>query len=200
MAATTIESAALVLASRSPRRLALLEQVGLTCTTIDPAVDESAMPGERPDTLVERLARDKARAGRARVPAPAVVLAADTTVTIDGHALGKPADEAEALAMLERLSGREHIVYTGIAVVAEGGIDSRTVATRVGLRATTPAERRAYWTSGEPAGKAGAYAIQGLGAMFVERLEGSYSNVVGLPLFETVALLQHAGIDPLTRR
>ena len=199
MAASTTQSAALVLASRSPRRRALLEQVGLACATIDPAVDESPLAGEAPDALVERLARSKARAGHARVAGPAVVLAADTTVTIDGHALGKPADEAEALDMLARLSGRDHIVYTGVAVATAAGIESCTVATRVDLRATTPGERRAYWSSGEPAGKAGAYAIQGLGAVFVERIEGSYSNVVGLPLFETVALLQAAGVDPLTR-
>ena len=127
------------------------------------------------------------------------MLAADTAVVVDGVALGKPADAAHALGMLERLSGRSHVVVSGIAVAADGAIASRVVESLVTLRATTEAERRAYWASGEPDGKAGAYAIQGLGAVFVERLEGSYSNVVGLPLFETLALLRDQGVDPLSR-
>lgn len=188
----------LLLASRSPRRRELLDQVGLTYRVLDPDVDETPEPGESPQALVERLARAKARAGRTAAEG-LPVLAADTAVVADGVALGKPADAAHALAMLERLSGRSHVVVSGIAVAADGAIASRVVESIVTLRPTTTAERRAYWASGEPDGKAGAYAIQGLGAVFVERLEGSYSNVVGLPLFETLALLCDHGVDPLAR-
>ncbi|WP_067561353.1 Maf family protein [Halofilum ochraceum] len=188
----------LLLASRSPRRRELLDQVGLTYSVLDPDVDETPESGESPQALVERLARAKARAGRTAAGG-LPVLAADTAVVADGVALGKPADAAHALAMLERLSGRSHEVVSGIAVDADGAIASRVVESIVTLRPTTAAERRAYWASGEPDGKAGGYAIQGLGAVFVERLEGSYSNVVGLPLFETLALLRDHGVDPLAR-
>lgn len=188
----------LLLASRSPRRRELLDQIGLTYRVLDPDVDETPEPGESPQALVERLARAKAHAGRTAAE-ELPVLAADTAVVADGVALGKPADAAHALAMLERLSGRSHAVVSGIAVAADGAIASRVVESIVTLRPTTAAERRAYWASGEPEGKAGAYAIQGLGAVFVERLEGSYSNVVGLPLFETLALLRDHGVDPLAR-
>lgn len=196
---TEDETAQLVLASQSPRRRELLDQVGLTCRVLVPAVDEAPGPGEAPEALVERLARDKARAGLARAGNALPVLAADTAVVIDGEALGKPADEAEALAMLSHLSGRAHTVASGIAVATAAGLDSRVVTTLVTFRPTTEAERRAYWASGECAGKAGAYAVQGLGAAFVEHLSGSYSNVVGLPLFETLALLRAHGVDPLAR-
>jgi septum formation protein len=192
------ENPDLLLASRSPRRRELLDQIGLIYSVFDPDVDETPEPGESPWALVERLARLKADAGRAAVDG-LPVLAADTAVVIDGVALGKPEDEAHALAMLERLSGRDHSVVSGIAVAAGGVIASRVVESRVTLRPTSAAERGAYWGSGEPEGKAGAYAIQGLGAVFVERLEGSYSNVVGLPLFETLALLREQGVDPLAR-
>ena len=193
------DRADLLLASRSPRRRELLDQVGLRYTTCDPDVDETPRPGEPPRALVERLARAKAGAGRAGQAGDGPpVLAADTAVVLDGVALGKPADEAHALAMLADLSGRSHVVTSGIAVAGpDGAIASRFVESTVVLRRTTEAERRAYWASGEPEGKAGAYAIQGLGAVFVERLAGSYSNVVGLPLFETLALLRGYGVDPL---
>lgn len=196
--ATTNETVDLLLASRSPRRRELLDQIGLTYRVLDPDVDETPDPGESPQALVERLARAKAEAGRGTADG-LPVLAADTAVVADGVALGKPEDEAHALAMLERLSGRSHVVASGIAVAAGGAISSRVVESIVTLRPTTASERRAYWASGEPDGKAGAYAIQGLGAVFVERLEGSYSNVVGLPLFETLALLREQGVDPLAR-
>ncbi len=192
------ESVDLLLASRSPRRRELLDQVGLTYTVLAPDVDETPEPGESPQALVERLARAKAQAGR-EAAGGLPVLAADTAVVTDGVALGKPADEAHGLTMLERLSGRSHVVVSGIAVAADGAVTSRVVESLVALRPTTEAERRAYWASGEPEGKAGAYAIQGLGAVFVERLEGSYSNVVGLPLFETLALLREHGVEPLGR-
>ncbi len=192
------ENVDLLLASRSPRRRELLDQVGITYSVLAPDVDETPEPGESPQALVERLARAKAQAVRPAANGLAV-LAADTAVVADGVALGKPADEAHALAMLERLSGRSHAVVSGVAVAAGGAVASRVVESTVTLRPTTATERRAYWASGEPDGKAGAYAIQGLGAVFVERLEGSYSNVVGLPLFETLALLREQGVDPLAR-
>ena len=188
----------IVLASRSPRRRELLAQIGLAFRLADIEVDESHRPGEAPTAYVERLARAKAGAGIGAASASEAVLGADTVVTVDdGAVLGKPRDEAHALEMLVRLSGRSHEVHTGVAVARAGGIASAVVTSRVHLRAIEEAEGRAYWASGEPRGKAGAYAIQGLGAVFVARLEGSYSNVVGLPLFETVQLLRRFGIDPL---
>lgn len=190
------KSVDLLLASSSPRRRELLDQVGLTYRVLAPDVDETPERGESPHALVERLARAKAQAGQ-DVAHGLAVLAADTAVLVDGVALGKPVDEAHALVMLERLSGRSHCVVSGIAVAAAGAIASRVVESIVTLRPTTACERRAYWASGEPHGKAGAYAIQGLGAVFVERLEGSYSNVVGLPLFETLTLLRDQCVDPL---
>lgn len=185
-----------VLASRSPRRRELLAGLGLSFTCAPADIDERWRAGEAAADFVERLAREKAAA----VPAAVPVLGADTEVVLAGRSLGKPAGEAEALAMLERLSGRTHEVLTGIAVTAGGRTESRVVRSRVTLRATTAAERAAYWASGEPAGKAGAYAIQGLGAIFVAHLEGSYSNVVGLPLFETAELLGRFGIHVLDEK
>lgn len=189
--------APLLLASRSPRRRALLAQIGVGFEPVDAGVDETPRAGEMPAALVERLARAKTWAGVAAAADTRPVLGADTTVTLDGEVLGKPDDEARALEMLARLSGRTHEVVTGVAVVRGDAIEARVVATRVTLRPISQAERRAYWASGEPAGKAGAYAIQGLGAVFVERIEGSYSNVVGLPLLETAELLKAFGIDVL---
>lgn len=191
--------APLLLASRSPRRRALLDQIGIGFEAVDAAVDERPRAGETPAALVERLARAKALAGLGAAADARPVLGADTTVTLDGAVLGKPDDEADALAMLARLSGRTHEVLTGVAVARGDAVEARVVSTRVTLRSTSHAERRAYWASGEPLGKAGAYAIQGLGAVLVERIEGSYSNVVGLPLAEAAELLRAFGIDPLAR-
>mgnify|MGYP006290746891 CR=1 FL=1 len=188
----------IVLASQSPRRRDLLAQVGIAFEPRPVDVDETRGRQEAPPDYVERLARAKAGAGAGS--AEEVVLGADTAVVADGEILGKPADGAAAEAMLAHLSGRAHEVYSGVAVLRADRVESRVVRTRVTLRPTVAAERRAYWRSGEPAGKAGAYAIQGLGAVFVEAIEGSYSNVVGLPLFETVALLRDFGIEPLERR
>lgn len=188
----------LLLASRSPRRRELLAQIGIDFDVIDVEVDESPLPDEAPRALAERLARAKARAGRATAGDGPPVLGADTVVTLDGAVLGKPHDRETALAMLERLSGREHEVWSGIAVAGSGEPLSRAVCTRVRMRAIAPAEMTAYWDCGEPDGKAGAYAIQGRGAIFVESIEGSYSNVVGLPLYEAAQLLQRFGVDVLT--
>jgi len=143
---------------------------------------------------VLRLAREKARAAAA---SSAIVLAADTAVVLDGEIFGKPRDEADALAMLGRLSGRTHQVLTGVAVWDGREMRSALAATDVRFRDIGPDEARAYWQSGEPADKAGGYAIQGLGGIFVESISGSYSGVVGLPVFETIALLQLAGIKVL---
>lgn len=185
----------LQLASASPRRRALLEQIGVAHEAVPASVDERARPGESPRDYVERLALAKARAvpqepGRAALP----VLAADTTVVLEGDLLGKPLDRAEALAMLTRLSGRPHQVLTAVALIAQGLEWVRTSVSSVRFREIAAAEREAYWATGEPRDKAGAYAIQGLGAVFVASLEGSYSGVMGLPLYETAELLREAGI------
>lgn len=191
--------AGLWLASRSPRRRELLTQIGVPFEPLDVEIDERRLPDEAPAAMVERLARTKAKAGAAHaLDTDRLVLAADTAIALDGDILGKPGDRAEALAMLERLSGRAHEVYSGVAVAWESEMDSRVVRSTVRLRPITVTERTAYWATGEPADKAGAYGIQGRGAVFVERLEGSYSNVVGLPLCETAELLVRFGLDPLT--
>ena len=194
-------SPSVILASASPRRRDLLEQVGIAFEAGPVGVDETRLAGESPAEYVERLARDKALAGQASWPRrpgrERPVLGVDTAVVVDGDILGKPEDEAAGCAMLAHLSGREHEVHTGVAVALGERVESRVVCTRVLLGPTSADERAAYWASGEPADKAGAYAIQGLGAVFVERIDGSYSNVVGLPLYETVELLRRFGVDPL---
>ena len=187
----------LLLASRSPRRRDLLAQIGIGFGLIDVEVDERPGAGEGPAVLAERLARAKARAGRDSRGAGLPVLAADTVVSADGAVLGKPHDRAAALAMLAQLSGRAHEVWSGVALATADDLVSRAVRTRVRMRTIAPDEMAAYWDSGEPEGKAGAYAIQGRGAIFVQSISGSYSNVVGLPLFETAQLLQDVGVDVL---
>ncbi len=183
----------LYLASTSPRRRELLAQLGLAFTVLEVAVDESTRPGEAPADYVRRLAREKALAGLAQVGA-GVVIAADTSVVAGDAVLGKPASLDEAMAMWARLAGREHEVLTGVAVGDARHVEAQVVATRVRFRPVTEAEMRAYWASGEPQDKAGGYAIQGLGAVFVTGIDGSYSNVVGLPLAETAAMLAGFGI------
>jgi septum formation protein len=184
----------LLLASRSPRRAELLRTLGVAFRVVDVEVDETPGPDESPAGYVGRLARDKARAGRGAGSAP--VLAADTTVVIDGAILGKPVDAAEASAMLERLAGRVHEVFTGVAVIdARGVLHETVVRTAVRFRPLATGEIAAYANSGEPLDKAGAYGIQGLGGALVAGIDGSYSNVVGLPLAETLALLDAAGVQ-----
>jgi len=186
------------LASASPRRRALLEQIGVQFAVLEVAIDERALPGEPAADYVVRLARAKALAGRACAAARAAparpVLAADTSVVIAGTLLGKPADAAEGVAMLARLSDRSHEVLTAVALATGAGLEVAVSRSAVHFRAIEAAEARAYWDSGEPCDKAGGYAIQGKGAVFVRRLEGSHSGVVGLPLFETAALLTRAGV------
>ena len=187
----------LCLASLSPRRHELLRQIAVTFNTIAVEVDETPHPGEQPGAFVLRLAQEKALAGRDMPQAGACpVLAADTAVVVDGRILGKPGDRSEALAMLALLSGREHEVYTGVALVDRGVHTSLNIS-RVRFRELRPTEAAAYWDTGEPADKAGAYGIQGLGAVFVAELRGSYSGVMGLPLFETAQLLRTCGIEVL---
>ena len=188
--------ASLHLASASPRRRELLAQIGVPFVTLIASIDETALPGEPAERYVERLAREKALAGLAALsdPADAVVLGADTAVVLDGRILGKPADRAECLATLAALSGREHQVLTAVALASAQRIESRVVASCVRFRPLRAGEAEAYWATGEPCDKAGSYGIQGLAAVFVSQLEGSYSAVVGLPLCETAQLLGEFGI------
>ena len=198
----------LYLASRSPRRRELLAGLGYGFVVLDAGVDESLVAGEPPPRYVERMARGKALAGfdlASCHPTEAgkkrlhpVVIGADTAVVLDGRVLGKPRDKAEILTHLEWLSGRAHDVLSAVAVVsgnpASCRVEVRLCPSRVWFRTLTAAEREAYRATGEPADKAGSYAIQGLAAAFVTRLEGSWSAVVGLPLSETVELLGRAGV------
>ena len=189
----------LYLASGSPRRRELLTQIGVPFSTVSAAIDETPLPNESPVAYVERLAREKARAGREQLlmspPASAFcVLGADTTVVLNERILGKPVDEADALAMLMALSGREHEVLTAIAILDEGRCETRVVRSSVRFRNISKQEASLYWASGEPPDKAGGYAVQGLAAVFVSGLNGSYSAVVGLPVCETAELLGHFGI------
>jgi septum formation protein len=159
-------------------------------------VEEQPQPGEAPDRYAVRIARAKALAGARMLPAGAVVLGADTDVVLDGAILGKPHGEADALRMLAALSGRAHQVFSAVAVARGDRLESTLSVTEVRFGEISAARARAYWSSGEPAGKAGAYAIQGRGARFVREIHGSYSGVVGLPLYETCALLEAFGIEP----
>ena len=186
------------LASTSPRRREILTSLDLDFTVVPVAVDETVLDGETPGDMVLRLAVAKAEA--ANVGAGELALGADTAVVVDGRALGKPEDESDCLAMLQALSGRGHKVLTGVALQGPGGTRTALSETDVYFREISRDEALAYWQSGEPSDKAGAYAIQGLGGAFVERIEGSYSGVVGLPVFETVALLAHAGVNVVTKQ
>jgi septum formation protein len=187
----------IVLASRSPRRAALLKQIGLEFSIIPAAVDEPAGLGG-PGTVAERLALAKARAVADSLER-GLVIGADTVVTLDGDILGKPADSDDARMMLIRLSGRSHLVVTGVAVVDAG--TGRSIVeheeSRVWFRTLDSDEIDAYVASGEPADKAGAYGIQGLGAVMVEKIEGCYFNVVGLPLRRLAGILKSFGLDVL---
>ena len=187
------EKPVLRLASASPRRRQLLGLIGVPHLVTPADIDETPRAFEPPDQYVMRLAREKAEAiwaSHQDLP----VLAADTTVVVDDEILGKPESEADAAAMLRKLSGRGHLVHTGFALRTHRGANVDISTTQVTFSALTPAQVHAYWASGEPQGKAGAYAIQGLGAVFVSNIAGSYTGVMGLPLFETAEMLRHAGI------
>lgn len=186
---------ALYLASSSPRRQQILAALGLAFEVRSREVDETPLAAESPEDMVLRLARAKALA--LDVGESDVVIGADTAVVVDHVALGKPRDEEDAVAMLMRLSGRQHSVITGVAVRGANGVQAVLSATDVQFRDISRDEARAYWQSGEPRDKAGAYAIQGIGGAFVENIEGSYSGVVGLPVFETIKLLHAVGVHVL---
>jgi septum formation protein len=194
----------LCLASASPRRRELLAQIGLECRCVPVDLEESPRPGEAPVAYVTRLALDKARAARTLLKATncadaALVLGADTAVVVAGEVLGKPRGAEDAAGMLRRLGGCEHLVLTGVALIDPSGRERTDLSeSRVRMRPITDAEIAAYWATGEPADKAGGYGIQGLGALFIEAIAGSYSGVMGLPLFETAALLAAAGLPALT--
>jgi septum formation protein len=183
------------LASASPRRSALLDQIGVPHRVVVPDIAENREPGEPSERYVKRLAEEKAAVIWSRTPRDEAraVLAADTTVELDGELLGKPRDTADAIRMLTALSGRCHRVLTGVALRYEDGLESIVDASEVKFRETTDAERRAYCETGEPLDKAGAYGVQGYGAVFVEWIRGSFSTVVGLPLAQTARLLGRVG-------
>ncbi len=187
----------LFLASSSPRRRELLAQIGVGFRVLDVATDESRHGGEDIRHFVMRMARDKARAGRLALDGECgntAVLGADTVVVLDGAMLGKPVSHEDGVAMLRALSGCTHQVMTAVAINNDGDEQCRVCQSRVTFRELDDNEIEAYWQSGEPRDKAGAYAIQGMAAVFIKRLEGSYSGVMGLPLFETADMLAASGI------
>jgi len=181
------------LASASPRRRELLELIGVPHLVTPAHIDETPEADESATIYVSRLAKDKAQAVR-KLHLDLPVLAADTTVHVDGSILEKPRDEADCIRMLRLLSGRKHDVFTGLCVISDAFPSLGCVHTEVEFRKISTSEMRAYWASGEPQGKAGAYAIQGLGAVFVEKITGSFTNVMGLPVFETAQKLRNHGI------
>jgi septum formation protein len=187
------------LASRSPRRRELLAQIGVRFAVVAPDTDESRRPGEHPEDYVLRLALEKARAARASIPNSdrRPVLGADTAVAVDERILGKPETLEEALEMMRLLSGRAHRVLTAVAVIAPDGERTDLSESRVTFRTLEESEVMRYWITGEPRDKAGGYGIQGYGALFVSALNGSYSGVMGLPLFETGRLLAQVGIETI---
>lgn len=193
----------IILASASPRRSELLKQIGIPHHLLPVNVDESVRTDESPEDFVLRLAREKAFSGWKRSinqgwDCPA--LGSDTVVVLDGHILGKPRDREHGLEMMKRLSGRSHRVLTAVCLVQGERSDCRISESRVSFRELDQAEIEAYWETGEPADKAGGYAIQGIAAQFIREMEGSYSGVMGLPLFETSQLLNEFGIKTLAKK
>lgn len=187
----------LILASGSPRRRELLEAAGLKFEVVTSDVQEVRGADENVDRYVERLAMEKAISVAGRHPA-AWVIAADTVVWLDGEILEKPSDRAHAVAMLDRIAGRQHVVYTGTALINEelGWRRVTVTTTEVEMVKMQPEEIGWYVDTGEPMDKAGSYAVQGIGAMFIEAVRGNYTNVVGLPLSTLFAMMRDAGIDP----
>lgn len=187
-----------ILASGSPRRRQLLEQIGIRNFVVRPTdADESLPEGIDPGAAVELLSRRKGEAARAQAEEGALILSADTVVALDGAILGKPHSREEAVSMLTALSGRTHQVYTGVTLARGEDILTEHEVTAVTFRPLTAAEIDAYVRSGEPMDKAGAYGIQGLGALLAQRLEGDYFNVMGLPLCRLGRMLTRFGLDPL---
>lgn len=188
------------LASASPRRQELLRQLGLHFDVQPADILEVALPGEAPADYARRMALEKARAAQARLDDDLPVMGADTDVVLDGRILGKPRDREDALAILAALSNREHEVYSAVAMARGERAEVTLSVTKVKFGPITPDAAARYWDTGEPADKAGAYGIQGLGAQFVKAITGSYSGVVGLPLFETTELLLQFGIHTLVSK
>ena len=186
----TFDFPTIVLASASPRRHELLQQLGVPHVVLAVDVDETPHPGESALQLVTRLALAKAREGARLDAASRPVLGSDTAVVVDAIVCGKPVDRADGLRMLAALSGRTHQVMTAVALATGETVVQALSCTNVTMRDIAPAEAAAYWETGEPQGKAGGYAIQGRGALFIEHISGSYSGVMGLPLYETAQLLQ----------
>ena len=197
MASTVLllkKMARIILASSSPRRKELLEQVGLKFEIFSPDIDESVCIGESADHYVKRLAEQKAQAILAQFP-DAIVIAADTSLVLDHKIIGKPESKQHAFEIWTELSDRQHDVLSGVCVLSSqcdpNTIQSMVVRTKVYFQKLSQLDMEQYWATGEPIGKAGAYAIQGYAAQFIPRIEGSYSNVVGLPLYETLQLLKN---------
>ncbi len=185
----------IILASASPRRRELLDQIGVRYKVLPVDVDESPFPGELPEAYVRRIAAEKSAACLARCGKPDLpVLAADTAVVLGNRIMGKPRDREDALAMLRKLSGKTHRVYSAVSIRGRRHAQALNI-TEVTFRDMTEQEILAYWQSGEPLDKAGGYAIQGLGSVFVKSIRGSFSGVMGLPLFETAELLSQQGIE-----
>ncbi len=187
------------LASSSPRRHEILTAMGLRFTAAGVDIDEIRYEGEPVADMVVRLAIAKAAAARENLDQSLPIIGADTAVVIGDQVLGKPGSQDEAVQMLASLSGRSHTVLTGVALDYAGVVRTTTSLTEVRFREISPDEAQSYWQSGEPLDKAGAYAVQGVAGIFVEELSGSYSGVVGLPVFETAALLADAGLEVLSR-
>lgn len=190
----------IVLASQSPRRRALLGQMGLEFTTTSPEIDEDAFQGRAARDLVQTLSREKARLVAAQLPPDTLVIGADTVVVRDGTILGKPRDEAEARAMLTSLAGRTHQVLTGVTVCQGDRVVTEAEETAVTFRPLTDREIAQYVATGEPMDKAGAYGIQGLGGLLVTGIQGDYQNVVGLPVCRLGQILRTFGVDCLAGR
>ena len=186
----------LILASASPRRRELLAQLDLRFTIAPAHIDESVLPGESPEAYVVRMASEKTRAGLSAASGKVCVLGADTTVVCAGQILGKPANKQAGLAMMAKLSDSTHEVLRAVAVGNTERLEHRLSVTRVRFCPISEAAARSYWETGEPADKAGGYGIQGFGAVFVEHISGSYSGVVGLPLYETAELFRIFGFSP----
>ncbi|MDH5483774.1 MAG: Maf-like protein [Gammaproteobacteria bacterium] len=184
----------IILASASPRRGELLQQIGIAYEALPVDIDESMQGNEDPEQHVCRLALEKARAGAEKSRTRLPVLGSDTIVLLDGRVLGKPGDKQDAVAMLSSLSGREHQVLSAVAMVQGDKSQCLLSRSKVRFSSLSSGDIEAYWATGEPADKAGAYGIQGLAAQFIERLDGSYSGVMGLPLFETSQLLKEFGV------
>ena len=183
----------LFLASTSPRRRELLQQIGLSFEVLRVDVDESTQVNESPEAYVQRLSLAKAQMGLTQCPSHSLVLAADTTVVIDNHIIGKPESLEQAITIWQSLSGRCHQVLTGVTLANHFQSKTIVVTTDVYFCPLSLQEMQSYWQTGEPQDKAGGYGIQGKGALFVEKIDGSYSNVVGLPLTETAQLLRQFG-------